>query len=256
MNEYPSIIDENLLQYFDNHISAANLYDFAVSNGAIDARLAFGVLLWPDLLEENGFIFKKYTIAANFESTEKLSVQDIRRVERYTNLQSIDGTLEGEADTPQKENRFLQYAYARMLRFFWSLRLNTTFPNRNFIVEIGENMEGDAGLSITFYEQTRSASTFKGLIEAELFVLDSTSNPDVSLFTGDMPQFKFPSFAEGTTSGEILSALDKPAVLGEKVITNIQLVDPALFDTPLQSGNKFEFQGSFYGGAGKVLKVF
>jgi hypothetical protein len=42
------------------------------------------------------------------------------------------------------------------LKLFWSLRLKTLFPTREFLVEMGDDLEGDDGLAVTFYETPNS----------------------------------------------------------------------------------------------------
>ena len=51
------------------------------------------------------------------------------------------------------ENETLLRAFGETLRFFWSLRLKELFPEKDFIFEIGDNIAGEEGLAITFYQK-------------------------------------------------------------------------------------------------------
>jgi hypothetical protein len=75
-----------------------------------------------------------------------------QKIERWVNAWSLaDFFL--LAYTSSVEDPQLLEAFGETLRFFWSLRLQTLFPNREFIIEIGEAIEGENGLSITLYEK-------------------------------------------------------------------------------------------------------
>src|SRR6266567_3407676 len=54
------------------------------------------------------------------------------------------------ADSPSVHDDVLITAFGETLRFFWSLRLQTLFPDRKFVVEVDEGIE--RGLAITFYQ--------------------------------------------------------------------------------------------------------
>ncbi len=56
------------------------------------------------------------------------------------------------ADSPSVHDDVLITAFGETLRFFWSLRLQTLFPDRKFVVEVDEGIEGERGLAITFYQ--------------------------------------------------------------------------------------------------------
>ena len=55
--------------------------------------------------------------------------------------------------SPSIQDDTLVDAYGNMLHFFWKLRLQTLFPEEDFVVELSEEIEGERGLAITFYKK-------------------------------------------------------------------------------------------------------
>jgi len=60
-------------------------------------------------------------------------------------------------DSPSVHDDALITAFGEILRFFWSLRLKILFPERDFVVEVSEGIEGERGLAITFYQREKSS---------------------------------------------------------------------------------------------------
>ena len=43
----------------------------------------------------------------------------------------------------------------KALVYFWKKRVDELFPNRNIVVEMGMELFGESGLSITLYEEKK-----------------------------------------------------------------------------------------------------
>lgn len=51
------------------------------------------------------------------------------------------------------ENDKIIDEFAKALVYFWDKRVKELFPNKNIIIEIGDEIIGELGLAITMYEQ-------------------------------------------------------------------------------------------------------
>ncbi len=43
----------------------------------------------------------------------------------------------------------------RQFSIFWQLRVNSLFPSRDIVVEIGEEIMGEEGLTVTLYQKKK-----------------------------------------------------------------------------------------------------
>ena len=46
--------------------------------------------------------------------------------------------------------------FAKAIQYFWQLRVNSLFPSRDIVVEIGEEIMGEEGLTVTLYQKGQS----------------------------------------------------------------------------------------------------
>jgi hypothetical protein len=160
MKVYESIVSETLLSHlpeprgrtFMNH--AANSY-------GIEEALAMASLFWPTIVEDEGHVFIAEFYNPGLEILKEQFHHDKRKIERWVNAWSLPEFFYRyqryqSQDIPPAsaiDDELVVQAFGEVLRFFWSLRLKTLFPDREFIIEVGDAIEGEAGLSITLYEK-------------------------------------------------------------------------------------------------------
>jgi hypothetical protein len=162
MKVYESIVSDNILNHFPPH-AAKTLMNFAANTSGIEEALAMATVFWPTIVEDDGHIF-----IADFytQSLEQLKVQfhhDKRKIERWVNAWSLPQFFyryhrfhADDLPSPSAiDDEALIRAFGEVLRFFWSLRLKTLFPDREFVIELGEGIEEESGLAITFSEKER-----------------------------------------------------------------------------------------------------
>ena len=53
------------------------------------------------------------------------------------------------------DNENVLREFGKALVYFWKKRVNELFPNRNIVVEMGMELFGEFGLSITLYEEEK-----------------------------------------------------------------------------------------------------
>lgn len=124
----------------------------AANSVGIEDTLAVSNVLWPTIVEDDGYVFVADFYNQNLERLKTQFHNDKRTIERQVNAWSLaDFFL--MASSPSVDSEVLITKFGEMSHFFWSLRLKTLFPEREFIVDVDENIEGERGLSITFYEK-------------------------------------------------------------------------------------------------------
>ena len=151
MKIHESIVSEALLARFQNP-SGKTLMNHAANACGIDEALASAAVFWPKLVEDEGCVFVAEFYTPPFDGLMEHFQGDKMRIERWVNAWSI-AEMCLLSSSPSVQDDTLISAYGDVLRFFWTLRLQTLFPEENFIVELAEGIEGENGLAITFYKE-------------------------------------------------------------------------------------------------------
>jgi hypothetical protein len=150
MKVYESVVSDTLLSHFHRQ-EGHTLMNHAANVCGIEETLAVASLLWPTIIEDGGYIFIAEFYTQDLEQLKKQFKNIKSKIERWVNAWSLaDFFL--LADSPSVHDDVLITAFGETLRFFWSLRLQTLFPDRKFVVEVDEGIEGERGLAITFYQ--------------------------------------------------------------------------------------------------------
>lgn len=148
MTKYPSIVSDDLLTEFENPLKDT-LFNNAMWTCGVEERLGTIGMLCPEIIEVDGCIF-----VADFQNQERFDRMQLTRtkyeIERWTNADSVADLFSSGVSV---KNDPLLEAFANALQFFWSLRLKTLFPEREFVVELGMYLEGEEGLTITLQEK-------------------------------------------------------------------------------------------------------
>ncbi|HEX9067749.1 MAG TPA: hypothetical protein VF807_03185 [Ktedonobacterales bacterium] len=149
---YRGVVPDTLLEHLTVH--TRTWMNTAFNLVGIERMLAAATVFWPDIVEEDGYVFIAEFYTQAIEGLMERFGGDKRRIERWVNAWSLETFFLGDelALSPALSDSALLTAFGEILRHFWVLRLQTLFPNRRFIVEVGEEIEGELGLSITLYE--------------------------------------------------------------------------------------------------------
>jgi hypothetical protein len=112
-------------------------------------------LFWPAIVEDDGLV-----ILAKFYRQERIPAlktrfaNDQSHIERWVNAWALCDYFRSQqfsGDHALADDELVG-AFGQAPRLFWSLRLKTLFPTRTFIVEVGDDIEGEDELTITCYE--------------------------------------------------------------------------------------------------------
>jgi hypothetical protein len=159
VRSYESVVHDELLERFSAwngmRATGATLLDYLSNEGTLEAAIAFAALFWPAIVEDEGLV-----ILAKFYRPEQLPelrsrfANDPSRIERWVNAWALADYFRKQqfAGDPILDEDDALRAFGHALQLFWSLRLQALFPTRQFIVEVGDDLEGEDGPTITFYE--------------------------------------------------------------------------------------------------------
>lgn len=155
---YKSIVDEKIFHDFKEQ-RGVTLFNHSANSNYIDDFISAAYVLCPDIIEVRGYIF----IADFFDSQEneaidkllKLETQfnfDKKQIEQWVNSWSFGDFFLGK-DCESMDNEKILKQFGDILVYHWTRRAKELFPARDIIVEYGEGLMGELGLSITLYEQ-------------------------------------------------------------------------------------------------------
>ena len=156
-NVYRSIINKNIKKEFKDSNCCTSLMNYGTRQCKIDGLIAAAYLFCPEIIEIEGHIFIKEF--CNFKEGEEIEfLNDLKRyynnkkdIEMSVNSWSIGEFFLGDIELMDNENVLTEFGKA--LIYFWKRRTEELFPHRNIIVEMGMELFGEFGLSITLYEE-------------------------------------------------------------------------------------------------------
>ena len=157
MKVYESIVKESLLSTFP-YQGPPTLANYAAHFVGLTETLAVASVFWPRIVEVGDLIFLAEPYQPSKDEVDpgrykqKRTQEEKRALERVMNASSLGQMFYAEK-LEILENEQLLDAFGETLKFFWSLRLKNLFPDKDFVVEIGDNIGGEEGRVITFYQR-------------------------------------------------------------------------------------------------------
>ena len=120
----------------------------SVSDGT--PAIGFASLYCPEVIEIDGCIFIAEFYNDNIDSLKK-QYQNRKDIEMFVNSWSLETLLANNENLNYDINYI--HEFAKAIKYFWELRMKTLFPDRKIMVEIGEEIMGEIGLSVTLYQE-------------------------------------------------------------------------------------------------------
>lgn len=151
MKIHESVVSESVFTHFQN-LCGKTLMNHAANACGIEESLAVAAVFWPKLVEIEDCVCLAEFYTQPFQNLLEQFQGDKTRIERWVNAWSLaDFFL--VASSPSVHDDAIITAFGETLRFFWSLRLQRVFPEKVFVVELAERIEGERGLAIPFYKK-------------------------------------------------------------------------------------------------------
>ena len=157
---FKSIVDEKI----KNEIIEANwctdLIQYTTYKCKIDGLIAAAYLFCPQIIQVKDYIFiKQFWNCSTEESIgrirrlEEQYGNDKKSIEMSINTWSVGDFFVGDSSELMDNERLIQQ-FGDAIVYFWKIRVKELFPEREIIVELGNNLMGEFGLCITMYEET------------------------------------------------------------------------------------------------------
>lgn len=155
---YNGIVNKDIYYEFDFQ-RGYNLFSHGCNGCRIEDYIAIANIFCPDIIEVDGYIF----LAEQFNTKEEDAQEELERLKKHLkNKQDIENWVNSRSIG----EFFLQHEFAsiydinilnefcKILVYNWERRLKELFPERNIVVEVGNEIMGEYGLTITMYEKT------------------------------------------------------------------------------------------------------
>jgi len=157
-NLYKSVVDDSIFYEFKEQ-RGITLFNHSANSNYIEDFISVAYVLCPNIIEVNGYVFiADFFDARGDKATDKLlklEVQfnsDKKKIEQWVNSWSFGDFFLGK-DCESMDNEKILKQFGDILVYNWTRRAKELFPNRNIVVEYGEGLMGELGLSIMLYEQ-------------------------------------------------------------------------------------------------------
>lgn len=153
-----SIVKQEIIHKFSKP-KGHNLFEHACNCNSLEDVVAISHLLCPDFIQIGEYVFVSEFFKEDGEEAinkvEKLEDRfgkNKKIIEKWVNSWSIGDLFINCTDNSyQDESLIMQFC--EILTYNWTQRLKELFPNKSFLVEIGDEIMGELGLAITVYEE-------------------------------------------------------------------------------------------------------
>lgn len=159
MKVFNSVVNEKIMDEIEEASWCTDLIQYATYRCKIDGMIASAYLFCPTIIQVRDYIFiEKFWDCDTEESLEQIVqleekyCNDKKAIEMSVNTWSIGDFFVGE-DSNLMNNEKVIEQFGQILVHFWKLRAKELFPEREIIVELGNELMGELGLCITMYEK-------------------------------------------------------------------------------------------------------
>ncbi|WP_304942852.1 hypothetical protein [Vallitalea guaymasensis] len=150
MKIYKSIVDNDMIKLFTD-VKGTTLINHVSNSCSIEDVLAISNLFNPEIIIVEDCIFISEFYNNNIENLKEQFNDDRQQIEMFVNSWSLeDFFLLSQNDTLAKKEVIKKFG--DILKYFWRLRFNELFPNRQIVVRVDKEIMGENGLTITVYQ--------------------------------------------------------------------------------------------------------
>lgn len=150
MKRYESIVNNNIMQYFQE-IRGRTLMNHAANTCGIEATLSVASVLCPEIVEVNDYIFIAEFYNGDVDSLEQQFNYDRTKIEMFVNSWSLADFFLLASDE-SVHNDYLIEEFGKVIKHFWENRFKQLFPDKTIVVEVGDRIMGERGLTVTVYQ--------------------------------------------------------------------------------------------------------
>lgn len=159
LKNYESVVKSNIKDKIVEAKWADDLIQYATCKCEIDGLIAAGALFCPELIYVDGYIFVK-----KFLNCEEDDIQNYincleeryehckREIEMSVNTWSLGDFFIGD-NSYKMDDMCILKQFGEVLCYFWKMRVDQLFPDKDIVVELDNEIMGEYGLCITMYER-------------------------------------------------------------------------------------------------------
>lgn len=158
IKKYQSIIKETIKDDIKEANWCTDLLQYATYKCKIDGLISAAYLFCPQIIQVKEYIFIKHFWNCDMEESlecvnklEKQYANDKKAIEMSVNTWSIGDFFVGDTNEYMANTKLIQQ-FGEAIVYFWRNRVMELFPERDIIVELGENLMGELGLCVTMYQ--------------------------------------------------------------------------------------------------------
>lgn len=158
INVFKSIVNAEIFQEFEEQ-RGISLFNHSSNSNFIDDFISAAYVLCPEMVEIKGYVF----ISDFLNSTDESAIDTVNELERRFNgnIENIEKSVNSWSfgdfflgkDCKSMENEKILKQFGDILVYFWTKRAKELFPQKNIVVEYGDGLMGELGLSVTMYQQ-------------------------------------------------------------------------------------------------------
>lgn len=159
IKKYYGIINDIDAEHFSNKVNTGDLslFQYSIWKNGLEGIIATSYFFSPSFIQIDQYVFI-YDLICNNDYQTKSFINDLKKrfkskkaIEQYVNCVCL-GDLLINSDQQFAEDTEMLNMFADCVIYFWNRRLSQIFPDKTFIFEKGNDLNGDLGLCFTFYE--------------------------------------------------------------------------------------------------------
>lgn len=151
MQVYKGIVNDEIMDCF-SQIQGVTLMNHTMNACKIEHVLASASIFCPEIIQIEECIFISEFFNGDFKSLKELYGDDRKSMEAFVNAWSLSEFFSEVSDNSLNNCRLIE-EFGKVIKYFWERRTNELFPNRNIVIKLGYELEGESGLTITMYQE-------------------------------------------------------------------------------------------------------
>ncbi len=156
---FENIIDKDIQKEMKG-TDWCDLFSYACHTCKIDGLIAAAHLFCPRIIQVKDYIFIEQFWNGDTKEKSEKCISDLeerfgndrKSIEMMVNSCSIGDFFLGDTREVMNNEKVL-FQFGNALVYFWKQRVDELFPERNIVVELGHELMGEFGLTITMYQR-------------------------------------------------------------------------------------------------------
>ncbi len=156
---FKSIVDEKIKNEIKDAEWCTDLVQYTTYKCKIEGLISAAYLFCPNIIQVKDYIFiKQFWNCDEDESIERICRleerygNDRKSIEMSVNTWSLGDFFIGDINQAMDNEKIIRQ-FGEAIVYFWKNRVNELFPQKEVVVELGNNLMGEIGLCITMYEK-------------------------------------------------------------------------------------------------------